>query len=84
MKTIWKFSLTQGLIEMPVGAEVIAFQFQKGVPTLWAIVDPDAPKEIRKFCISPTGGMVFDDSRYIGTVQDARGLVYHAFEGVGK
>ena len=67
-------------ISMPVGAQVLTLQMQDRKPTIWALVNPDAPKEIRRFALFGTGHP-FDPSglTYVGTFQ-TRGLVFHLFE----
>ncbi len=89
MKTIWKFPLDLAQVtgdgiglSMPKGAEFLTVQAQYGVPTLWALVDTDQPKETRLIAVEGTG----DDlghvpKRYLGTTQQHGGaLVLHYFE----
>jgi len=80
-RQIWKFQLTSMEIPMPVGAEICAFQYQHGVPCVWAIVDPDVMKEVRRFRIFGTGHELPgpDKCCYVGTVQDGS-FVWHLFE----
>jgi hypothetical protein len=54
---------------------------QQGRLVLWARVDPDALTMTRTILIRATGEP-FDgsESRYVGTVQMAGGLVWHVFE----
>lgn len=68
-------------IEMPVGAKIISVHAQDDKFCMWAIVDPQAEKEIRKFVYFGTGNTLIDDVEYIGTAYffDAR-LVLHLFE----
>lgn len=81
MKTIWKFPLMKGDIDMPVGARILDVQIQGGIPTLWAAVDSEAPTEKRHFYVVPTGGDNYNDTHdYIGTLQQ-HGFVMHVFEG---
>ena len=87
-KTIWKFELEiadKQTIEMPVNAEILTVQTQNEIPCLWALVDPDDPKEDRVIKIFGTGHpIVYDagvDRKYIGTYQLRGGsLVFHVFE----
>jgi len=84
-KTIWKFTFAIDdvfHIEMPKGAEILTVQNQSAVGTIWAIVNPEAPKEIRTFCIQGTGNpFELIDYKYIGTFQQMGGaLVWHLFE----
>jgi hypothetical protein len=84
--TIWKFPLVQGRtnhIEMPVGAEILTVQVQDIVPSIWALVDPNAEKEVRSFNTFGTGHPIEEDiaRKYIGTYQLGGGeLVFHVFE----
>jgi len=88
-KVIWKFPLetiaTQA-IEMPRHAEILTVQVQRGVPSLWAVVDPDRVQQKRHFAIYGTGHLMPElemgaERKYIGTYQLADGgLVFHVFE----
>lgn len=42
-------------IHMPKGAKIIHVDVQKGVPCMWAIIDPFADREPRKFRVIGTG-----------------------------
>ena len=71
MRTVWKFTLevkAHNDVEMPKGAQVVmvAAQFEK--PCLWALVDPHAEKEVRRFGVAVTG-QTWDEreARYVGT-----------------
>ena len=66
---------------MPRGAEVLTVQMQREVLCVWAVVDPDAEKEQRKFIVYGTGHE-YDSIKgeYVGTVQIHGGdLVWHVF-----
>lgn len=87
MKTIYKYPLPIEdvvSIDMPVGAEVLTVQMQRGEPQLWALVPIDtwAPKERRLFRVAGTGHPIGSKvRRYIGTFQLLNGdLVFHVFE----
>lgn len=85
MKTIYKFHLfidDDANIVMPVGAQIIAVQGQWDSPQLWAMVDTNAPEEVRTFCVYGTGHPLPEDpGTYIGTVQTHGGrFVWHVFE----
>jgi hypothetical protein len=89
MKTVHKFPLdTMGRqqVELPRGAEILTVQAQHNVPTIWAIVDPEAPKQTRTFAIYGTGHRMAElemgaERKYIGTFQQLDGaLVFHLFE----
>lgn len=67
---------------MPLEAKIIAFQEQKGTPTLWVECDPGKTTEMRKFYLIPTGlpHAIVGVGQYIGTLQDLLGLVWHCYE----
>ena len=85
MKTVWKFPLEiadeQNLM-MPECAEILTAQMQGGTLCLWALVNPDAPKQRRIIEILGTGNPAPDTERkYISTAQIAGGLlIWHVFE----
>lgn len=88
-KTIWKFPvLPDHNIDMPIGAEILSVQTQNGIPCIWALVDPKAEKEVRKFEIFGTGHELECNEnikrKFIGTFQPYLqmnlGLVFHMFE----
>ena len=79
--TIWKFPLNIGKIGMPLGAQILHVHEQSGIPCIWAAVDPDQTKVIRKFNVVPTGGDNYKETDdYLGTVHMQSGLVFHIFE----
>src|SRR3990172_6797121 len=98
MLKIWKFPIpVQDTIqvEMPTGARVLTVQTQPADPAmlkvgdpveqpcLWALVNPEAPKEIRQFRMAGTGHPNEHSEKltYIGTFQMEGGaLVFHLFE----
>lgn len=67
---------------MPIGAEIIHVHEQHGDICLWAIVDPAADTETRRFLIYGTGWEMPDaPGTYIGTGHMAGGdYVFHVFE----
>lgn len=85
MQAIWKFSLQATdaqTISMPKGAQVLTVQSQRGIPALWAIVDPDAEEGDRTFLTYGTGQPItVSPGEYAGTYQLQGGaLVFHVFE----
>lgn len=87
MKTIWKFPillLVETSVEMPKGARILTVQAQLDQPQVWAVVDPEAPREMRRFRWIATGRPEEDyafDGVYLGTVQlQGGGFVFHLFE----
>lgn len=72
------------VIEMPGGAKILSVALQGGRPVLWALVDPEAPKERRPVYIVNTGGELGDEfggRRFVGTlVFGDGGIVLHVWE----
>ena len=71
-------------VQMPKGARILSFANQNERAVMWAIVDPSAPEENRKFWIVGTGHKVPAGSlNYISTAQfiDNK-FVAHLFEEV--
>ena len=71
---------------MPRGAQIIKVAMQMGAPTIWAIVDPNADRELRNFFVVGTGlelpapgGTLLTKDYYVGTVFD-ESYVWHIFE----
>lgn len=56
-------------LSLPKGAKLLTVQMQGDVPQLWALVDPEKPKEIRSLRVIPTGIEVGQVSSYLGTFQ---------------
>lgn len=60
--------------------EVLSVQYQNSIPIIWAIVDPDdtsVPVDIMSFGTDwelPNGA-----ERYVGSLQDSEGYVWHYF-----
>lgn len=79
---IWKYPFQiedRFEIEMPEGAQVLTAQMQGSTPCLWALVNPEAPKTIRKFFVYGTGHEIGEEGiAYIGSVQ-SNGFVWHVF-----
>lgn len=70
-----------GPVQMPVGAEVLHADCQGNQVFVWALVDPDAEMETRRFGVFGTGHPVPEDARHIGTcIERNWGLVWHVFE----
>lgn len=82
---VWKFPLKITDIQnvmMPEGARVLTVQMQHGELCMWALVNPDAPKQRREIEVIGTGNPMPDAvRRYIGTAQQLGGqLIWHVFE----
>ena len=86
---IWKYELlvndTQS-VDMPVNAEILSVDSQRGTLFLWAMVDADEMKEKRVFEVIGTGNPVPQgmgtERRFIGTVLMGP-FAWHVFERTG-
>lgn len=87
---IWKYELeieSRQVVMMPAGAEILSVQQQDDKLQMWAIVEPEAAKERRRFEVVGTGNTMPDLSSeglarlHLATVQTCSGLlVWHVFE----
>lgn len=89
MRKIYKYEIgvaDEQFIPMPKGAVLLSCQMQKGVPCIWALVDPAAGLIPKRIVTYGTGVPILDDSQnleYIGTYQMMEGeLVWHVFERI--
>ena len=87
MKTIYKYKLPLtdlSEISLPASGDVISVGDQQGELVLWVLVEPDEKMMLRTFRIAGTGHPLGfespNDVSFIGTVQQASGLVWHIFE----
>lgn len=69
--TIFKYQmpvLEEFTMDLPAGAQIIRVQDQDGMFWLWAIVNTEAPNEVRKFRAFKTGAPIPDGLtlQYIG------------------
>jgi len=94
MQTIYKYPLSvndKQDVHLPVNAVILTVQSQKGIPCLWALVNPKQEyKEVRTFHTFGTGHpfeIPLDADYnplslvYIGTYQISNGdLIFHLFE----
>ncbi len=58
MRTIWKYVIplqNEVAVDLPRGAKILCVQSQRGIPCIWALVDPEAPTERVLFCWRGTG-----------------------------
>lgn len=81
--TIWKFTLQPYcILDMPKGAQVLSVREQGSEICLWAMVDPSAEKEPRRFLGFGTGhDLPEGDLSFVGTAHLASGaMVFHVFE----
>lgn len=84
-KIIYKYPLeikTWQSLNLPKGYEILTIQIQRGIPQLWAMVDPSKEVEIVTIEFIGTGQPITDecDRKYINTIQSYDGLVWHVFE----
>ena len=82
-RAIWKYPLTEYELSMPIGAQILDIREQNGTGCLWALVNPDAEKDVRRFLVYGTGHSIKDAERmtYRGTFHiDDGALVFHVFE----
>lgn len=93
---IWKYNLKadwdgfsasweyQNEIMMPKGAKILSVAVQAQQPVIWALVDPDQPKENRAVYVVSTGEDLregFSGRRFIGTFMFGNdGIILHVFE----
>jgi hypothetical protein len=88
MLTIFKYEIPiedSFQLRLPRYAKILAFQAQRDVPQIWALVDSESrANEVRQFRLSGTGQPLKEsatDLNYIGTCQQHYGaLVWHLFE----
>lgn len=86
-KTIWKYTLPRDgqVIEIYEHiVEVLHIATQDGVPTLWAIVDPDFPRDGYTEIVAwgtgwPLPEDVYRECDYWGTCGDGYGYIWHYF-----
>lgn len=85
-RVVWKFPLevTDHVdVVMPVGAKLLNVEGQGEKGCVWALVDPDAPREVRRLRIAGTGHVLTaeETEKYIGSFQLLHGaLVFHVFD----
>lgn len=83
MKAIWKKPVIRTelqVINVPKGAEPLCVQMQGDSPHIWFKCDPTQPGDVMAIRMVGTGHPFNDEGlKYIGTVQDRMGLVWHYF-----
>ena len=81
MKSVFQYELGYGSkVQMPVGAEILTTQFKNDTLQIWALVDPAAPLEYRKFVVCFTEQELSDtEMRYVNTSHDDS-IYWHVFE----
>ena len=81
MKTVYKYKIGSGELQLPYGAKVLTAAMQGNEICLWAEVDDEAVPEHRTFYVYGTGHIVPEDSCYVATVFDGA-FVWHVYEVV--
>jgi hypothetical protein len=89
-KTIWKYQLPRDGQTIEIHeyiVEVLHIATQDGIPTLWAIVDPDRPKDGYIEVVAwgtgwPLPENVYQEWSYWGTCGDGCGYIWHYFAAV--
>src|SRR5690348_6448756 len=89
-RAVWKWPFVSSILDefnglelqLPKGACVLDVQVQRGMPVLWALVDPTEDTETRYFYCFGTGHDIPNGALvHIGTVQLHGGnLILHFFE----
>lgn len=77
---VYKYDLPvndRQVLRLPRGAKLLHVGAQGGQLKLWALVDPNAPREPLEVCIAGTGHEWPDGFRHLGTVEVSYGLVWH-------
>lgn len=81
---IYKYQLDpsdEQVVEMPANARILSAHEQRGMPHIWAVVDPDSETEKRKILMRGTGHAAPPASApFIGTVFHGP-FVWHIFDG---
>ena len=86
-KTIWKYTLPRDGQTIEINdhiVEILHIAAQDGVPTLWAIVDPDRPRDGYTEVVAwgtgwPLPEDVWQECDYWGTCEDGYGYIWHYF-----
>jgi len=80
MRKVFKYVIENELVQLPKGFKAMSFQAQgRRDLCLWALVDPDAPKDTVHFRVVGTGHEVDPRWTYIGTAQQGA-FVWHLFQ----
>lgn len=85
---IWKYEIPvagEFSLEIPISYQFLHVDTQRGVPMLWVMVDPEAPKRPINFFVAATGqslpvgvGLM---GVHVGTFQvENETLVFHLFK----
>jgi hypothetical protein len=85
MKVVWKYEIPvqdHFALSMPAGAQILSVQTQHASPVLWALVNPDLPRDTVHFRLAGTGHPLPEGNlQFVATFQVAGGsLVFHVFQ----
>jgi len=90
MKQVYKYilRLDRPICEIPKGGTIRHVDEQLGNICVWVEVDPDQPKEKRRFEIYGTGHTIREDMGvtrvYLGSVKlEGGALIFHIYEHTG-
>ena len=86
-KTIWKYRLPRDGATIQIHeyiVEVLHIAAQDGIPTLWAIVDPDRSRDGYTEVVAwgtgwPLPDDVYQETDYWGSCEDGCGYIWHYF-----
>ncbi len=81
---IFKYPVIKEAVDLPRDAEILSVGVQDQGVFLWALVDPDAVMEEKRFYVYGTGHEVEDRQlkKFIGTIFQGQ-FVWHVFQDVG-
>lgn len=85
MKTVYKYKIGSGELQLPRGAKVLTAGIQGEDIFIWAEVDTDAVLEHRSFYVYGTGHIVPENSCCVATVFENTfkgNYVWHVYEVV--
>lgn len=82
MKTVYKYLIDGGEMQLPRGAKVLTAGIQGENIYIWAEVDPNEILEHRTFRVFGTGHILPENKCYIATLFDWEGFVWHVYEVV--
>jgi hypothetical protein len=89
MKSVWKYEIDSMYcaLDMPAGAQLLSVREQGDNICLWALVDPEASVQKRRFRVLGTGQALPQGESlcFVGMahLQDAA-YVFHVFEVMGQ
>lgn len=85
MRTVWKYKIPlvdTVWLELPVGAKILKVAQQGEGVFLWALVDPEAPRDYVHLRVAGTGHEIAqDDAEHVDSfLMDGGRLVFHVFQ----